>query len=127
VVLEDLHVARRCPLDAEARQFIEAWLASGSSNGNVEPLALAIARRLGAMGHRAAGSVLELETGYFFPATVSRADANTVVLLASEVRWVHGSPGVLAMPLSSGRYRCLDVGVFVGPIALQAVAPVELE
>jgi hypothetical protein len=125
--LRDLYLARRGAPTEEARQFIEAWLARSSSGRGPGPLASAVSHTLASMGCKVGLTGLELETGYFFPVTASSVEPRSVVLVASEVRWVHGSPALLAAPLASGRYRCLDVGVFVGPVALAAGTSLELE
>jgi len=127
VVLEDIHTPRRASLTAEARTFIAQWLGEIPMPGELNPQSVAVARALVSLGCATAGAALELESGYFFPATDQRVYSTAVVLVASGVRWVHGSPGLLAEPLPGGRYRCLDVGVFVGPPGSGACARIELE
>jgi hypothetical protein len=126
-LLHDLSVVRRGSPGERAREFLEAWAARTTGGRGAKDLPSAVAHALTTMGCKIGASAIELETGYFFPAMASRVDPMSVVLVATEVRWVHGAPGLLALPLPSGRYRCLDVGVFVGPVTPGVGASIEIE
>jgi hypothetical protein len=126
-VLNALHALEPGVIGPEAREYIEDWLAHSPAAAPTPSLASAVERALVAMGARTPCSALELTSGLFFPASDRRVDPTAVVLVASEVRWVHGAPGLLVEPLASGRYVCRDVGVFVGPVARHAGASFLLE
>jgi hypothetical protein len=126
-VLHDLYVPRPGSLSGEASVFIQAWLTDVSPGRDLAPLASAVMQKLVAMGSADLGSALELEGGYFFHRKAAGVDPMAIVVVASEVRWVHGAPGLLIEPLPSGRYRCRDVGLLVGPVPPQPRASFEIE
>lgn len=112
-VLHDLALVPRGTLAASTRASIEAWLVASSTERGTDPLSSSVARTLLRMGSAELGAPLELEAGYFFPIT-TRDCAGHEVFVASEVRWVHGAPGLLVDTLSPKRRRCVGVGIFVG-------------
>ncbi|HEY3496781.1 MAG TPA: HET domain-containing protein [Polyangiaceae bacterium] len=113
--LENLRLVRRGPPAEDARDFIDEWLSQIGTPRNGEPLASAVAKALAAMGAQHLDPAIELERGLFFPAQTQEPDAAHAILVATELRWVHGSPALLVEPLPKGRYRCVGVGIFIGP------------
>ncbi|HET7539009.1 MAG TPA: HET domain-containing protein [Polyangiaceae bacterium] len=112
---EDLHVEQQGSLSEQAANFIVHRSLQGTTGSGGQPLSMAAAQALAAMGASSLGPALELERGLFFPTQARRVSSEHLVLVASEVRWVHGAPALLVEALPSRRYRCLDCGIFLGP------------
>ncbi len=117
VELGQFHVARPGKLSDTARAFVADLLSRVWRRAGGDSSAAAVAQELTSMAGRPMGEAIELTDGYFFPTRTQSPDPAGVVLVALGVRWVHGAPGLWVEALPSGRYRCLDVGIFVGPLA----------
>jgi hypothetical protein len=99
-----------------AKQFVEKFLHVENDAPRSESIQELILRRLQDAGFGGCGEHLELESGYFFPHESLTDLGGVVVVVATEVQWVFGAPGLLLRGNDTDIYTYCGVGVFVGPI-----------
>jgi hypothetical protein len=103
-------------ISQSARQYIEEWLQSDNAVSLSDAITTCIFRRLKNAGFSGCEKPLELESGYFFTQSTITDLEKVFVVVATEVRWVHGSPGLLVRDNGTDIYHYCGVGVFVGPV-----------
>ena len=100
----------------DARDFVERWLKVEAAELTSQELQTAAFERLRGWGFTGAGDCLELTGGYFYSQDRLPSASDIVALVATQVRWLHGAPGVLVQAGPGGMYRFLGVGAFVGRV-----------
>lgn len=104
------------PINPTARQFVEKWLQSDNAVALSGTIPTLILQRLEDAGFSGCKEPLEMESGYFFPqAPITNLD-DVFAVVAAEVRWVHGSPGLLVRGNATDIHHYCGVGVFIGPV-----------
>ena len=103
-------------ISPSARQFIKEWLQSDNTVSLSDTIQISIFCRLKDAGFSGCEKPLELKSGYFFPRSTITDLEKVFVVVATEVRWVHGAPGLLVRDDGTDIYHYCGVGVFVGPV-----------
>lgn len=114
VELHGMRPMARGPLGAEAVRFVNEWLDSDHAAPSDRPAAVRTLERLRLAGFSGWAEPIELEHGYFFPQRALAEGEEVEVFVAAGIRWVHGSPGLLATRVDGKRMRLREVGVFIG-------------
>jgi hypothetical protein len=68
------------------------------------------------IGFTGCGQAIELENGYFFPQLPVADLTDIQVVVATEIHWTFGAPGLLVKPTANGTYQYQGVGVFSGKL-----------
>jgi hypothetical protein len=103
-------------LDLTARQFVEKIFQADNAVSSSDSISTIILRSLREAGFSGCGEHLELTGGYFFPQTPLTQVDEVLVVIATEVQWVFGAPGLLVKGNGFDINHFSGVGVFVGPI-----------
>ena len=113
-------------LSSEARAVVEEHLSLALPRSE-EVLSRRVLQQLRTMGFSGSGCPIELEHGFFLPQQSHENAEACLVLVATEVLWVHGAPALLVEPVTTGRYRCRGVGLFFGAIPKHGRQSFEIE
>ena len=114
--LLDMHRATRGSPTAEAAAFVDRWLAAVGATAAPDDRPHAVLAQLTRAGFSGRGEWIELTEGYFFPQHGAHSPDDLDIVLATQVTWRFGAPGLLVQ--RSGRAATVfrDVGVFVGVV-----------
>lgn len=103
-------------ITSTAKTFVRKWLQGGGTDRSTEDMPARILRRLRLAGFSGCGEYLETEHGYMFPHSPLTQRDGVFAAVATGVRMVHGSPGLLLKLNRSDIHECCDVGFFVGQV-----------
>jgi len=103
------------PLDGAARTFIDGWLKT-VRHSLPQDIEDAVRETLFRAGFSGCGEHVETTSGLFFPQHPMDNARNSAVVVATDIFFNFGAPGLLLESAKSGRSRFRDVGVFVGPV-----------
>jgi hypothetical protein len=112
--LDRMMVLEKSPIDKQGEDFVDQWLVSSRNRaaGSQIPLHQSAYTAIQAIGFRGSSSCLHTTKGFFFPFESISPDQVTSVLVATEVRWSLGAPGLARYP--AGDVDCYTSGVFFG-------------
>jgi Heterokaryon incompatibility protein (HET) len=103
-------------LDETARTFVRDWLHKTVRAPLPTDMGAAVQATLYRAGFTGCGEYIETMSGFFFPQNPAGYVGNRTVLVATEIIFNFGAPGILLAPTDLGTSRFCDVGVFVGPV-----------
>ncbi|OQV07930.1 hypothetical protein CLAIMM_12283 [Cladophialophora immunda] len=113
------------PVDEDGKKVIQGWLAA-SKLGSVdsgESLQEAAYAALRIMGFTGSPDCVTTTHGFFFPSERISTDQSITILVATEVRWSFGAPGLARY---SGEVETYTPGVFFGRIDNAAAVSVKV-
>lgn len=113
--LNDMYRAAFGTVNADGRRLIDWWLQRDTADLDSAGVAVLLLERLRQGGFSGCGEHHEMESGYFFPHSMS-AQAEMSVVVATGVVWTHGAPGLVVSKADPNTDRYHDVGVFVGRV-----------
>jgi hypothetical protein len=104
------------PLGGAARTFVQDWLRKTVRGPLPQDLGDAVRETLSRAGFTGCGEYVETLCGFFFPQHPFGTAGSCVVLVAKDIFFNFGAPGLLLDPAEPGTTRFRDVGVFVGEL-----------
>ncbi|KAF2109363.1 hypothetical protein BDV96DRAFT_585430 [Lophiotrema nucula] len=124
--LDEMLVLERSALGKEGEKFVESWLASSETHAGKPRTALDQAAyiALRTIGFYGSSDCIPTTEGLFFPLTPVLPELVSLVLIATQVRWTLGAPGLV-------RYHDGDMdfflpGVFFGRVDNAATCSVKV-
>ena len=84
------------PIDEDGKKFVEDWLTSSKTRtfGSAESLQESAYVALRIMGFKGSPESVATKDGFFFPFERISTDGQITILVATEVRWNLGGPGI---------------------------------
>lgn len=124
--LDQMMVLCISPINKQGETFVSQWLLSRRSHaaGAQRPLHQAAYIALSQIGFRGSSQCLDTTKGFFFPLEPMLPDQVTSVLVATQVRWSFGAPGLARY--HDGFMDSYTPGVFVGYIDNTAATSVRV-
>ncbi|RYP66009.1 hypothetical protein DL771_007990 [Monosporascus sp. 5C6A] len=113
--LDQMMLLENLSMDREGEKYVESWLELSKvrSVGSPESLQESAYAALQFMGFKGSPDCISTTHGLFFPCERISSDEETTILVATQVGWAFGAPGIARC---YGNAELYTPGVFVGRI-----------